>query len=76
MKAPEYASGFDCADALNSPMDWSILIQGPMGPQGIVIGGILAKDSAHVSLSKHDEVVDTFTSDRTDQSFRVSILPW
>jgi len=29
-----------------------------------------------VSLSKHDQEVDAFPSDRADQSLRVPILPW
>jgi hypothetical protein len=39
-------------------MGGSILVQSAMGPQAVVIGGILAKDSAQVGLSKHRLVVD------------------
>jgi hypothetical protein len=70
VKAAENGSGCDCADALNSPMDWSILVQSPMGPYAIVVGGVLANDPPQVSFSKHDHVVDTFPSDRADQSLR------
>jgi hypothetical protein len=60
MKAAENGAGCDCADILNSPMDGSILVQSPMGPQAVVIGGILAKDPAQVSLSKHGQMVEAF----------------
>jgi hypothetical protein len=42
-----------------------------MGPQAIIVGGILAKDPAQMSLSEHDQVVDTFPSDHADQSSSV-----
>ena len=52
-------------------MDGGILVQSAMGPQAVVVGGILAKDRAQMSLSEHDQVVDTFPSDRADQSSSV-----
>jgi hypothetical protein len=42
-----------------------------MGPQAIIVGGILAKDPAQMSLSEHDQVVDTLPSDRAGQSSSV-----
>jgi hypothetical protein len=57
-------------------MDWGILVQCAMGPQTIVISGILANDPAQMSLSEHDQVVDTLPSDRADQSLGVAVLPW
>ena len=76
MKAAENGTGCDCAGALNGPMDGSILVQSPMGPYPIVVGGVLAKNPAQVSFSEHDQVVDAFPSDRADQPLRVPILPW
>ena len=35
----------------------------------------LAKDPAQMGLTEHDQVVETFPSDRADQSLRVPILP-
>jgi hypothetical protein len=46
-----------------------------MNSRFIIIGGILAKDPAQVRLPKYDHVVETFPSDRADQSLRVPILP-
>jgi hypothetical protein len=76
IKAAENGTGFDCSNALNSPMDRTILVQGLMGPHAVVIGGILAKNPVQVSLSEYDEVVEAFPPDRADQSFRVPVLPW
>jgi len=76
MKAAENKSGRDCSKALYSPMDKTVLVQGPMGPHAIVIGGILAKDPAQVSLSDHDQVVEAFPPDRADQSLHIPVLPW
>jgi len=54
-------------------MDGSILVQSPVGPQAVVVGGILAKDPAQVSLSEHHQVVEAFPPDRADQSLRVPV---
>jgi hypothetical protein len=31
---------------------------------------------AEVALAEHDNVVEAFPSDRTDQPFGISVLPW
>ena len=46
-----------------------------MNSRPIVIGGILPKDPTQVRLPKYDHVVETFPSDRTDQSLDVRVLP-
>ena len=46
-----------------------------MNSRLIVIGDIFGKDSAQLCLPEHDHVVETFPSDRADQSLRVLILP-
>jgi len=75
MKAAKNGSGCDCADALNSPMDGTILVQTPMGPHAIIVCGVLVKDPAQVSFSEHHQVVEAFPLDRADQSLRVPVLP-
>jgi hypothetical protein len=56
-------------------MDWGVLAQSAVRPRFIIVGGTLAKDPAQVSLSEHDHVVNTFPSDRADQSLRIPVLP-
>src|SRR5262245_19299185 len=75
MKAAEKRPRCDGAEPLNRPMNRSVLAQSPMSPRLIVVGGKLAKDPAQMGITEHNHVVETFPSDRTDQSLRVPILP-
>jgi hypothetical protein len=75
MKAAENRSRCDGAEPLNRPMNGSVLAQSPMSSRFIVVGGKLAKDLAQMGLTEHNQVVETFPSDRADQSLRVPILP-
>ena len=75
MKAAENRSRCDGAEPLNRPMNRSVLAQSPMSSRFIVVGGKLAKDLAQMGLTEHNQVVETFPSDRADQSLRVPILP-
>ena len=47
-----------------------------MNSRFIIIGNKFAEDPAQVRLPEHDHVVETFLSDRADQSLHVRILPW
>src|ERR1700730_17962480 len=42
----------------------------------VVIPDVSPHDSTKVSLPEHDDVVETLPSDRADQPFDISILPW
>src|SRR5262245_11248567 len=56
-------------------VEWGILVQRPMNPRFIIIRGIPTQDPAQVRLPKYDHVVETFPSDRTDQSLDIRVLP-
>src|SRR6266481_9813635 len=56
-------------------MEWGILVQRAMNARFIIISGILAQDPAQVRLPEHDQVVETFPSDGSDQSLDVRVLP-
>ena len=75
MKAAENRSRCDGAEVLYRPMDGGVLVQSAMRPRFIIVGGKLAKDPAQMGLTEHNQVVETFPSDRADQSLRVPILP-
>src|SRR4051812_10915543 len=75
MKAAENWSRCDGAEPLNRPMNGSVLAQSSMSPRFIVVDGKLAQDPAQMGLTEHNQVVETFPSDRADQSLRVPILP-
>jgi hypothetical protein len=64
---------FGSIEVLN-PNSPSILV-GLIGLKAIIIGSILPKDPPEVRLPEHDHVVETFPSDRADESLRVRILP-
>src|SRR5262249_25018460 len=75
MKAAKERLGCDDAEALDRPMEWGILVQRAMNARFVIIRGILAQDPAQVRLPKHDQVVETFPADRTDQPLDVRVLP-
>ena len=52
-------------------MEWGILVQRAMNARFIIIRGIPTQDPAQVRLPKYDQVVETFPSDRTDQSLDI-----
>ncbi len=74
MEAAKYWPVRDCADALNNPMNWGILVQNSVRPYVIVARGIFAKYPAQVYLSERDLIVNTFSSDSADQSLRAPVL--
>ena len=75
VKAAEDRLRCDDAEVLNRPMKWGILVQQAMNARFIIIRGIPTQDPAQVRLPKYDHVVETFPSDRADQSLDVRILP-
>jgi hypothetical protein len=66
MKAAENRAGCDGTDALDHPMDGTVMAQCPMGPHAVVVCDVLVKDPAQASFSEHNQVVDAFPSDRAD----------
>jgi len=54
----------------NHPTDWGILAQCSMISRLIIVGCISAQDPAQVRFAEHNHMVETFPSDRTDQSSR------
>jgi hypothetical protein len=46
MKAAEDGRRYDAAHALDGAMDRSVLVERPMSPQFIIIGGILRQNLA------------------------------
>ena len=76
MKAAENRSRCDGAEPLNRPMNGSVLAQSSMSPRFIVISDKLAKDPAQMGLTEHNQVVETFPSDRADQNrHRFALCP-
>jgi hypothetical protein len=64
------------AAALDRPRERSILVKREMTSRFVIIGDKLAKDPTQMHRPKYHHVVETFPSDRADQSLHVPILPW
>src|SRR6476620_7692736 len=47
-----------------------------MRARAIVICHVRQQQVTEVALAEHDNVVKAFPSDRTDQPFGISVLPW
>ena len=76
MEATESWSRNDPTEPLDRTMDWSIFAQRQMSAGLVVVAHIRPQDSPQVSLPEDDQMVEAFPSDRTDELFNVSILPW
>ena len=75
MKAAEDGRRYDAAHVLDRAIDRSVLVERPMGPQPIIISGILRQYPAQVRFAQNNHMVDALASDRTDQPFGEAVLP-
>src|SRR6266540_5683875 len=75
MKTAKDRSRCDDAEALNRARERGIFVQRAMNSQPVVISGVRFEHSAQVGLAEYHHVVDTFTSDRSDQSLGEGVLP-
>jgi len=55
--------------------DWGVFVQRQVSPESVVIRDIGRDDAAEMGLAEHDEMVQTFPSDRADRPFDTGILP-
>ncbi len=67
--------GFDPAFPQNWPCQWRIFVQRQVSAGTIVIVGVGAKHAAQMCLTDNDQMIQTFSSDRSDQPFNVGVLP-
>ena len=66
----------DPAEPLRFAMHWRVLGYGKMSSGPIVVRGIGRQNTAQVCLPEHDRVIETFPPNRSDESPRMSVLPW
>jgi hypothetical protein len=76
MEATESRSRYDPTEPLDRSRDWRILAQRQMSASLVVIAHIRPQDSPQVSFPEDDHMVETLSSDRTDEPLVGSILPW
>ena len=75
MEASEDRRRYNGADVLDGTMDWSILVERPMSPELVIVGGLLGQYPAQVRFAQDNHVVHALAPDRSDQSFSEAILP-
>ena len=65
----------DAADLLRPPKIRSIScpVRDASGP--VVIRSVSLQDTAQVRFAEHDEVVERFATDRSDEALNVAVLP-
>src|SRR6266481_6269892 len=63
------------AGSLNWARNGRILIQGQVRPRLIIVASVRFQDPAQMCLAQDNDVVHTFTPDRSDQPFDKAILP-
>ena len=74
MKSAEDGRRYNTAHLLDGAMDRSVLIQSPMSPQLVIVGGILRQILRKCASPRH-HMVETLASDQTDQPFGDAVLP-
>ena len=75
MQSAEDLLSSELAETLDRPMVRRILAQGQTRSQFVVIDGVGGRDSPQVRLAKDNDVIEAFSADRADQSFRMPVLP-
>ena len=75
MQAAQDRDRGDATDGLNRAADRCVFAQREMRANSIIIGGVSGQDSAQMCLAEYDDVVEAFTSDRTDHPLDIAILP-
>ena len=73
--AKDIACG-DGSAVLDGPVVRGIFPQTKMGPRSIIIMHVPIQDVPKMRGIPDDGVVETFTSDRTDNPLDITILPW
>jgi hypothetical protein len=75
VKAAEKRLRCEGAEALGDAMERGVFGQGSMGSLLIVVARVGGQDVAQVPLAQDHDMVQAFSSDRTDEAFDVSVLP-
>src|ERR1700726_2689730 len=75
MKSAQDGARTDHTGSLNRARNRRILVQGSMRSDAIVIVGVGFHDPTQMHLAQDNDVVHTFTPDRSDQPFGKASLP-
>src|SRR5258708_30240614 len=75
MKSAQDGARTDDTGSLNRARNRCILVQGSMRSEAIIIVGVGFQDPTQMHLAQDNDVVHTFTPDRSDQPFDKAVLP-
>ena len=75
MKSAQDGARPDYTDPLNPARNGRILIQSQVRPRLILVESVRFQNPAQMRLAQDNDVVRTFTPDRSDQLFDKAILP-
>ncbi len=75
VETTEVRYGSDPAFPQNWPRQWRIFAQRQVRAGTIVVVGVGAKHAVQMRFAENDQMVQTFSSDRSDQPFNVGVLP-
>jgi hypothetical protein len=64
-----------CGGSLYRTRPWTVLVERKMRSRLMMILKIARQDAAQVTLAEDDNVIQAFTSDRTDETLGVGVLP-
>ena len=74
MKAAEDGRRYNVTRVLDGAMDRSVLVERPMSPQLVIVGGILRQNPTQVSFAPAT-IWSTLAPDRSDQPFGEAVPP-
>jgi hypothetical protein len=57
-------------------MERRILVERKVRAHLIVVGGVIRQQMAEVPFAQHHDMVEALASDRADQPFNMTVLPW
>src|ERR1700756_5652661 len=67
--------GYNLSDPLDQARMGCLLPERNMGPHLVIIGGVSHKDSSKVVWVERDQMIRALTPERSDQAFRMPVLP-
>jgi len=75
MQPAEKRDALDGTELLRGPKIWHIFVQREMCPDLVVIGSVILENATQVRFVEHDEVVESFAPNRSDEALDVAALP-
>src|SRR5258708_10159674 len=75
MKAAEKWRRQNGTNSMYFSRRWRVLVDRKVRASLVVVGRVRLQQMAEMPLAEHDNVVKTFSPDRTDRPFTISVLP-